>query len=82
MLLRRGVDGQQFRQAFWACAINDRETQGGKPIIYSLDDGKPLQFAKKRGNLVMLWRFEDNMCSVILNFFYSNRYFGIPAGRE
>ena len=40
-LSRRGVDGQQFRQVF--CAINDRETQGEKPIIYSLGDGKSVQ---------------------------------------
>ena len=36
MLSRRGVDGQQFRQVFWVCAINDRETQGGKLISIPL----------------------------------------------
>ena len=67
-LSRRGVDGQQFWQAFWACAINDKETQRGKLITYSLGDGKPVQWAKKKGNVAMLRRFEDNTCSVILNF--------------
>ena len=42
-LSRRGVDGLQFRQVFLACAINDRETQEGKLIIYPLGDGKPVQ---------------------------------------
>ena len=40
---------QEFRQIFWVCAINDRETKGGKLIIYSLGEWKPVQFAKKRG---------------------------------
>ena len=69
-LSRRGADGQQFRQVFWACAINDRETQGGKLIIDSLGDGKPVQWAKKKGNVAMLRRFEDNTCSVILTFLF------------
>ena len=58
--------GQQFRQVFWACAIDNRETQGGKLIIYSLSNGKPVRWAKKRGNMAMLWRFEDSMRSIIL----------------
>ena len=82
-LLRRGVDGQQFRQVFWACANYDRKTQGEKLRIYSLGDGKPVQWAKKRGNMAMLWRFEDNTCSVIQKFLrLTNRYFGIPARRD
>ena len=70
-LLRRGADGQQFRQVFWACAINDRDTHGGKLKICSLVDRKPVQWARKRGNMVMLWKFEDNKCSIILKFFES-----------
>ena len=51
--------------------LNDREAQGGKLIIYSLHDRKPVQWAKKKGNMAMPWRFEENTCSVILNFFES-----------
>ena len=67
-LSRRAIDGQQFRQVFWACAINDRETLGGKLIILVMRN----QCSERRrgGNMAMLWRLEDNTCSVILIFFF------------
>ena len=80
-LSRRAIDGQQFGQVFGPVSLMT-ETQGEKLIIYSFGVGKPVQWAKKRGNIVMLWRFEDNTCRVILNFFsLSKRCFGIQARR-
>ena len=59
-----------FREIFSACAINDRETQKEKLIIYSLGDKKPVQWAKTRENMIILWRFEDHTGSNILFLFF------------